>query len=347
MYKHRQFSSFLWNNSKFATLSDQAKLSYFFLYTHPHLTAFGAMRANLPGLAYEIGWDIEQFNAIFAELLEAGFVLYDESASFVWLPRFLEDNLPKTEKDVLLWEEHFEALPECDLRNMLLDHIKQIVISLPAKIKRRLSSFFLDTKEEVINKQIESLKDALFTVPLQDGSEYPIFQKDINEWQDAFPDIDVLQELKTLRQWNIANPQKRKTKRGFRKHVITWLTNAVKRQQTAAQTVLGKNGYSADFRKFWQHYPRQAAPLVAWEVWQQLEASRLLPELSVLLGAIEEQKKSEQWRQGYIPEPARWLREGRWEDKLPEKTGDEGSVLEYAESLKQKLAARKKAQGRR
>ena len=47
----------------------------------------------------------------------------------------------------------------------------------------------------------------------------------------------------------------------------------------------------------------------------------MLPPLPTILAAIEAQKKSEQWvKDGgqYIPHPATWLNQGRWDDQVTE-----------------------------
>lgn len=69
---------------------------------------------------------------------------------------------------------------------------------------------------------------AVLTIPLvgKNGSgppEYPITQADIAEWSAAFPAVDVLQTLRTLRQWNLSNPTRQKTARGIRRHITQWL----------------------------------------------------------------------------------------------------------------------------
>ena len=53
--------------------------------------------------------------------------------------------------------------------------------------------------------------------------QFPIFQKDIDEWQETYLGVDVLADLKKCRQWNLDNPQKRKTSRGIRTHISAWL----------------------------------------------------------------------------------------------------------------------------
>jgi hypothetical protein len=64
---------------------------------------------------------------------------------------------------------------------------------------------------------------SVLTLLLNDGSEYGVTQEDIDEWQDTFPNVDVLQQLKSMKLWLKDNPKKRKTKNGVRRFVTNWL----------------------------------------------------------------------------------------------------------------------------
>ena len=64
---------------------------------------------------------------------------------------------------------------------------------------------------------------ALFTIPLVSGTEFPITQADIDEWQKVFPAVNVHACVLYIRTWNTENPQKRKTSKGIRKHITNWL----------------------------------------------------------------------------------------------------------------------------
>jgi hypothetical protein len=61
------------------------------------------------------------------------------------------------------------------------------------------------------------------TMPCVDGSEFPITKDQIAEWQQAYPAVDVLQQLREMRVWCTANPKNRKTPTGVLRFVITWL----------------------------------------------------------------------------------------------------------------------------
>ena len=69
-----------------------------------------------------------------------------------------------------------------------------------------------------------------------------------------------------------------------------------------------------DFDRFWNAYPRRQAKRDALKAWGKLKPTPEL--LATMLEAIEEQKRGRQWRDGYIPLPATWIRGQRWEDEL-------------------------------
>ena len=70
---------------------------------------------------------------------------------------------------------------------------------------------------------------------------------------------------------------------------------------------------SADFERFWNSYPRKVGKQAARRAFEQAE----IP-VDRLLAALERQRGAPQWQRDngrYIPNPATWLNEGRWEDE--------------------------------
>lgn len=79
--------------------------------------------------------------------------------------------------------------------------------------------------------------------------------------------------------------------------------------------------YPSDFEAFWTSYPRKQGKDAALRAWKTKKRERRLPELPVLLAAIEAAKYTEQWQRDggqYIPQPATWINQGRWLDETEE-----------------------------
>ena len=70
-----------------------------------------------------------------------------------------------------------------------------------------------------------------------------------------------------------------------------------------------------DFDTFWSLYPRKVAKGDARKAWASTASIR--PPIADIVAAIRAQSQGEQWRKDfgmYIPYPATWLRQERWED---------------------------------
>ena len=71
--------------------------------------------------------------------------------------------------------------------------------------------------------QAASMPPVIF-LPLNDGSEYPVSQEQCHEWAGLYPAVDVIQQLRQMRAWLIANPRKKKTKSGINRFIVAWLS---------------------------------------------------------------------------------------------------------------------------
>ncbi len=73
---------------------------------------------------------------------------------------------------------------------------------------------------------------------------------------------------------------------------------------------------STCFEKFWNAYPRKVGKGAAEQSFKKYRPDDEL--LKTILAAIENQKRSEQWQKDngkYIPNPATWINQKRWEDE--------------------------------
>lgn len=71
-------------------------------------------------------------------------------------------------------------------------------------------------------------------------------------------------------------------------------------------------GIDRAFDAFWAAYPLHKSKVKAYEAFQALNPDSKLLEAMIL--AIQKQKSWRRMRDGYIPMPATWIRERRWED---------------------------------
>jgi len=95
---------------------------------------------------------------------------------------------------------------------------------------------------------VRSAKDAdappVITLPLNTGAHHPITDSQCAEWGTLFPATDVLQELRKMRAWLLANPRNRKTRQGILRFVTSWLS----REQDRARTPRQRDHHEIDQR---------------------------------------------------------------------------------------------------
>ena len=97
----------------------------------------------------------------------------------------------------------------------------------------------------------------------------------------------------------------------------------VKRKRNASETQVAPNKnvknvkndkndiiYTVDFLEFWKEYPKKVGKISAFDQWKKYK-----PPLQEVLNALKWQKESRQWNEGYILDPERYIKKGKWQDE--------------------------------
>ena len=93
--------------------------------------------------------------------------------------------------------------------NKLKDKQKSISYDIPEK------------SEQVSNKTVISF-------PLEDGTMYDVLENDVIKYQQLYPDLDVMQELRSMVAWCDANVTRRKKRSGVKRFMNGWLNRTQK-----------------------------------------------------------------------------------------------------------------------
>lgn len=100
-------------------------------------------------------------------------------------------------------------------------------------------------------------------------------------------------------------------------HTLTPKKSEVRSHIKDPPTPQGGDGGGDDFEDFWEAYPKKEARVAALKEWVELS-----PELELMakMGkALKVQKKTLKWTKEdgrFVPSPATWLKERRWEDEI-------------------------------
>lgn len=158
MAKYRKISPKIWNDAKFRALSDDAKLVFFMLLTHPLTSALGTLRAYPQGLAPEIGWEEKGFRKAFQEVLEKGMAKCAEKDGLIWLPNFMRHNAPESPNVLRSWAGALEDCPECPMKNEIFESVEAFVEGLPQSFREAFADTFRRPSPNQEQEQ-EQLKD--------------------------------------------------------------------------------------------------------------------------------------------------------------------------------------------
>ena len=60
-------------------------------------------------------------------------------------------------------------------------------------------------------------------LPLTGNREFAVSREDVREWSELYPAVDVMQELRAMRGWLMANPRQQKTPAGIKRFCNSWL----------------------------------------------------------------------------------------------------------------------------
>jgi hypothetical protein len=235
MSHYRKIDVRIWNDEKFNGLTDNGKLLFLFLLTHPHMTPLGGMRATLGGLADELKWSKRIVNKHFSALMNAKFVLYDDKNHILIFRNFIKYNQPESPNVIKSWNYHLDLIPEGKLKAQLIQQTTQFINenfskafqeALPEAFRKALREPFAkgmpnqeqeQEQEHIINiyrlgentNNVEETSENIevIALPTKRG-RYSITQDQINYYQNLYPAVNIKFELERMQKWVEENPRK-------------------------------------------------------------------------------------------------------------------------------------------
>jgi hypothetical protein len=126
MGRYRKIDPRIWTDEKFMSLKDQSKLMFLYVLTHPNMTAVGAMRATIEGLAAELRWKVSEARQAIGHAMSLGMIVANNSCGYIELPNFLKYNEPEGPNSVSkAWIEALYWIPECREKRRLISKCRK------------------------------------------------------------------------------------------------------------------------------------------------------------------------------------------------------------------------------
>ena len=150
MARYRKIDVRIWNDRKFRELSDNAKLAFLLVLTHPDTTPIGMLRARPVTLAMELGWQADAMSDAIAEVSKMGMCMVDEKAGLMVAPNFLKYNPPNGPNSLASWGDIVDLMPECELRSRALLLVKSFIDGLSEGMRKGIPQTLTDAIEDAI-----------------------------------------------------------------------------------------------------------------------------------------------------------------------------------------------------
>jgi len=78
--------------------------------------------------------------------------------------------------------------------------------------------------DDLISAAKTPSRRTVITLLLNNESSYPVSQEEMKRWEELYPAVDIMQELRKMAGWLEANPTRRKTARGIKPFIVGWLS---------------------------------------------------------------------------------------------------------------------------
>ena len=117
-----------------------------------------------------------------------------------------------------------EDIENVDIENLDIEN-KNVYKYTNRLNTKELNTNILNTKGYIAQNDLENrIEPSIIQLPLNDKSLYDVSQNDFEEYEELYPNVDIMQELRKMKGWLNANPTKRKTKRGIKRFINSWLS---------------------------------------------------------------------------------------------------------------------------
>lgn len=152
MDRYRKIDVRMWNDRKFRELSDNGKLAFILLLTHPDTTQIGTIRTRVSNLADELGWQRDAMSHAIKEVTLNGMIDADEKAGLIVINNFLKYNAPSSPNAFKSWCELIDLMPECDLLDKHVARLKTFVDGLSVGMRNAIPNDLIDAIKDAMSR---------------------------------------------------------------------------------------------------------------------------------------------------------------------------------------------------
>lgn len=239
-----------WTSANIRDLSEDGRALALYLLTCPHGTIAGVFRLPDGYACEDLQWDAERVKSTLSELFRNGFATRCEVTKWVWVTKHFEWNPPENPNQKKAAAKMAAQIPDlCSWKTDFIGKCGEFLgiepavkpptfkplgnpsetlfepVTVTVTVTGEEDSADLLAKSPPASPTVELLPPdpPVVSIPLNNNTEFGVTQPMIDEWVQAYPAVDVVQELREMRTWSAANPTQRKTSRGVTAFICRWL----------------------------------------------------------------------------------------------------------------------------
>ena len=271
-----------WADPAISSVPDSARLLAAYLLTGPLANPLGVFRLSASNIQVDLKWQKkglaeQRIGHLVPGSQQDGVCLFDSHHAWVFVfkifsycpPFVFFNNIDTIER--IFWTVPREVSFYKDLVECLRPYASEFKYPIPAnpevfvpsKISsgsnQGASSVSADRRgQQNVATSGDDLGDVVVYLPLIEKNdqgeavEYPVHEAYVREWESAYPAVDVRGQLRKMRSWCIANPDRRKTSKGIFRFVDNWLTRDQNRGGSRSRA--GSNENKLEYMKRARHY---------------------------------------------------------------------------------------------
>jgi hypothetical protein len=244
MRRYRTFFPGYWTSADIVDLPNDSKLLGAYLLTSPHANMIGCYRLPNAYVSEDLRMGSRTVGEGFRNLCDRGFITHDSTFSWVLINKFLKWNpIENPNQGIAASKLVCEVPRNSSVYAPLLEMLKANSRNFPAGFIDGLGTVrepYRNQEQEqepypypqpiqepipdlLASSSHEQPADAVFNLPLEDGSQYGLPKTLYETYVETYKAIDVMEQLTLMRAWLISNPGRRKTRAGIKDFINGWL----------------------------------------------------------------------------------------------------------------------------
>lgn len=241
----------MWHDEKVMALDLEARELYIYLLSCEHCNNIGFFRLPIGYMAIDLRRPQQKIEKSISSLVKDGLIEYDAKTGAVLIPKFLKWNSLGTELHYKGAANEYNRLLDSPLDAEFIACVKEYCKGMARYLTRNTNATrmacpchsnaipmplesdgngIIDSYQEHEQEQQQEQEQEksspeqpktsdsglppelpVFSLPRRDGTECMFFEKQLKDYSEAFPALDIMGELRRMKIWLQAHPKNAKT----------------------------------------------------------------------------------------------------------------------------------------